>query len=101
MSKDSKIIKVPYGHTCKKTWQDERLANLVADLKPIEANFDELEKRTLAILLDEIREARRLLAMISYDFDPDKFLGPPCGPKMLNKIKDFEIRFDVDLRNYL
>lgn len=37
-----------------------------------------------------------LLQDISHDFDPDKTLGPPCGPEMLNRIKTLFESIKVD-----
>lgn len=35
----------------------------------------------------EIEASRRLLWELVNDFDPDKSMGPPCGPEMLEKIQ--------------
>lgn len=56
-------------------------------------------KMMIAILY-EMQELRKLLSDISFDFDPDIRPGPPCGPEMLKRIKEYEERFGVNLGDY-
>lgn len=49
-------------------------------------------------IIYELQELRKLVSDISFDFDPEERLGPPCGSEMLKRIKEYEERFNVDLR---
>ena len=44
--------------------------------------------KMLIAMAHELERCRDLLCEIADDFDPDKVLGPPCGPKMLAKIME-------------
>lgn len=54
--------------------------------------------KMLISIIYEMQELRKLVSDISFDFDPEVRLGPPCGPEMLARIKEYEERFGVDLR---
>lgn len=54
--------------------------------------------KMLIAIIYEMQELRKLVSDISFDFDPDISMGPPCGPEMLKRIKEYEERFGVDLR---
>lgn len=59
------------------------------ELRVVEPPFPKM----LISVLYELIESRKLLSDISFDFDPDETLGPPCGPEMLEKIKEHADRF--------
>lgn len=54
--------------------------------------------KMLISIMYEVSKLRKLLSDVAYDFDPEKQLGPPCGPEMLQRIKEYEEHFGVDLR---
>lgn len=54
--------------------------------------------KMLISMMYELLELRKLVACVSFDFDPDKGeLGPRCGPEMLNEIKEYAERFGINL----
>ena len=59
---------------------------------------DPLYSKMLISIMYEVSALRKLLSDISFDFDPEEKQGPPCGPEMLKRIKEYEEHFNVDLR---
>lgn len=57
--------------------------------------------KMLIVMMYEIQDARKLLAETSFDFDPEKVLGPACGPEMLQKIKDHAEQYGWKLEEEL
>lgn len=49
--------------------------------------------KMLISILYELLELKKLVHDIAYDFDPDERLGPPCGPEMLKRIKEYEEKY--------
>lgn len=41
-------------------------------------------------IIDEMTDLRKIVCDVQYDFDPEKQLGPYCGPDMLKTIKKYE-----------
>ena len=54
--------------------------------------------KMLIHIMYEVSRLRKIVSDISYDFDPDVRLGPPCGPEMLERIKEYERDYNIDLR---
>lgn len=52
--------------------------------------------KMILALASEVESARKLLSDIMYDFDPEKTLGPPCGPEMLARIKKYMENYYVE-----
>jgi hypothetical protein len=50
-------------------------------------------KKKLAEVTTLAVAQRKLLKDISFDFDPEEALGPPCGPEMLSRIKYLETQY--------
>ncbi len=57
--------------------------------------------KMLIAMMYELLAARQLLTEISFDFDPDKVLGPLCGPEMLKKIKELAEQYGWKLNEEL
>ena len=62
--------------------------------------IDPPHPKMLIAIMYELLESRKLLSDISFDFDPEKVLGPPCGPDMVDKIKHHSEKYGFKLNDY-
>lgn len=92
-TKEAKMAKETlsvYGGKYTFVWEDGDLSCLRHG-EPWVERFESGSNAVLQLFCAAL-EMWQLLDDISFDFDPDKTKGPPCGPEMLKRIQALDVK---------